>query len=309
MLENIGFYTLCDERADNVNIDSPLWRAEMLLTDRCNFKCPYCRGPAEGQKGDVSRNIRFSGGEPTMWPDLVQLIAYSRSRNIERIALSTNGSAKQELYRSLFDAGVNDFSISLDACCAETGDMMAGNKKGSWKRVVSNIEFLSKLTYVTVGIVLTPDNMQEFYDIVSFADKLGVADIRIVTSAQWNHKLGQIVIQEDILSRHPILRYRIDNFNNGRNMRGIQAHDSNKCPLVIDDIAVLNGYHYPCIIYLREHGKPIGKMTDDFRQQRFDWFVGHDTHSDQICSKNCIDVCQDYNNKAMKTRKQDSFDV
>lgn len=42
-LEEIGFYTLCDERAKNANETSPMWRCEMILTSACNFKCPYCR--------------------------------------------------------------------------------------------------------------------------------------------------------------------------------------------------------------------------------------------------------------------------
>jgi hypothetical protein len=78
--------------------------------------------------------------------------------------------------------------------------------------------------------------------------------------------------------------------------------DNHKCPLVLDDMAVLSGYHFPCIIYLRESGNPIGKMTKDFRHDRIQWYVNHDTHSDPICSKNCLDVCIDYNNKVREFR-------
>ena len=38
-LENIGFYTLSDERAANTSDTSPMQRCEIILTDRCNFKC------------------------------------------------------------------------------------------------------------------------------------------------------------------------------------------------------------------------------------------------------------------------------
>ena len=43
-LEEIGFYTLSDERAKNVSSTSRMQRTEMLVTGRCNFSCPYCRG-------------------------------------------------------------------------------------------------------------------------------------------------------------------------------------------------------------------------------------------------------------------------
>ena len=53
-LEEIGFYTLSDYRANQSNIRSPLWRCELLVTDKCNFKCPYCRGMRPDLKGVLS---------------------------------------------------------------------------------------------------------------------------------------------------------------------------------------------------------------------------------------------------------------
>jgi hypothetical protein len=37
-LEKIGFYTLSDERAENVTHETPLQRCELILTEDCNFK-------------------------------------------------------------------------------------------------------------------------------------------------------------------------------------------------------------------------------------------------------------------------------
>jgi hypothetical protein len=42
-LEDIGFYTLSDNRALNVSAWSPMMRCELVLTGRCNFRHPYCR--------------------------------------------------------------------------------------------------------------------------------------------------------------------------------------------------------------------------------------------------------------------------
>ena len=171
-LEDIGFYTLSDKRARGASVSSPLYRCELILTDKCNFNCPYCRGVREDIKGTMSfalatatiklwvneglKNIRFSGGEPTLYPKLIQLIKLSRKCGIERIAISTNGSAKLEDYLYLIACGVNDISISLDACCSLDGDKMSG-VKGEWTKVCRNIKALSNFTYVTVGIVFTEE--------------------------------------------------------------------------------------------------------------------------------------------------------
>ncbi len=79
-LEEIGFYTLSDERARNGSATSPMERCELILTTRCAFKCEYCRGLPK-YSGDISvedaystlklwcddnlKHVRFSGGEPT----------------------------------------------------------------------------------------------------------------------------------------------------------------------------------------------------------------------------------------------------
>jgi sulfatase maturation enzyme AslB (radical SAM superfamily) len=42
-LSRIGFYTLTDDRARNATSTSQMMRGELILSSRCNFKCPYCR--------------------------------------------------------------------------------------------------------------------------------------------------------------------------------------------------------------------------------------------------------------------------
>lgn len=112
-LEDIGFYTLSDNRAANTSADSQMKRCEMIINEYCNFKCPYCKGLAEQVFSNRLRkeltldeikrnidlwcdnepleNIRFSGGEPTYHKNIVELVEYAKSKGIKRIAISTIG--------------------------------------------------------------------------------------------------------------------------------------------------------------------------------------------------------------------------
>ena len=320
-LEEIGFYTLSDSRAENSSVDSRLMRCELILTDACNFKCPYCRGLRSDIKGTMPfdravevidlwgdhhlKNIRFSGGEPTIYPNIVKLVEHAKKRGIERIAMSTNGSADMSLYCQLIEAGVNDFSISLDACCSSRGEQMSGGIVGAWEKVIENIKAISKLTYVSVGVVITEDTFKDLRSIVAFADDLGVADIRIIPSAQFDAFLDTAKdVDLDILNKHPILKYRVENIVRNRHVRGISDEDSNRCGLVLDDMLIAGDYHFPCVIYMREQGNAIGKVGPNMRQERLEWAKKHDTHCDPICKKNCLDVCIDYNNKFKNNNKQ-----
>ena len=318
-LEEIGFYTLSDARARGASSTSPMWRCEMIITEACNFKCPYCRGLApwvyEGRAkrmlsiDEIRRNIdlwsplkniRFSGGEPTTHPWLIDAVEYAKAKGVERIAISTNGSAALSFYVSLIAAGCSDFSISLDACCAMVGDRMAGTS-GAWEKVVRTIREVSAAAYATVGIVFTPANTSDLIETVCLAHGLGVSDIRIISSAQFNERpTGLNGIPQEILDAHPILAYRVANFLHGRNVRGIEPGDSKRCSLVLDDSVIAGDYHFPCVIYMREGGRPIGRVSADMREERTAWRVRHDTHSDAICRDNCLDVCIDYNNRMAK---------
>ena len=85
----------------------------------------------------------------------------------------------------------------------------------------------------------------------------------------------KINIPEEILNKHPILKYRVNNFNNKRDVRGIKKDDCYKCHLVKDDMAIEGDYHYPCIIHLRETKKPIGSIYGNIRKDRYEWFKNH----------------------------------
>jgi molybdenum cofactor biosynthesis enzyme MoaA len=317
-LEDIGFYTLSDKRALEASDRTPLQRCELILTDLCNFRCSYCRGLREPLRGTLSRdsvqqtldlwlghglrNIRFTGGEPTLHKDLIHFVRYVRRNGVERCALSTNGSAGWDEYQALIDAGANDFSVSLDGGCCATGEGMAG-VTGSFDRVTSNIQQISEQTYCTVGMVFNEQNIEESIEAVRFAGSLGVADIRVIPSAQYNRALTLLAKLEDsFLVQYPILRYRIDRVKKGIHIRGLTEHDkSSKCWLALDDMAVAANHHFPCIIYLREGGKPIGKVNSKMRQERVQWIRRHNPHQDPICSKNCLDICRQYNNTADAT--------
>ena len=312
-LEDIGFYTLSDGRAENASSGSGLSRCELILSSECNFNCPYCRGVRSDYDSTLSfdeavgvvdlwadeglKNIRFSGGEPTLWPNLEHLVEHSKDRGIGRVAISTNGSADTSKYVDLLTAGVDDFSISLDACCVQYGDRMTGTK-GMFDKVCENIRALSKESYVTVGVVVTEDTVDTVRDVVEYASSLGAADVRIIPSAQYNRILTAAEgIGEGVLEKHPILKYRVDNIRRGIPVRGLTDVDPRRCFLMLDDMAVAGGFHFPCIIYMREGGDPAGRVGPDMRRERLGWVRSHDCFSDPICRDNCLDVCVDYNRK------------
>ncbi len=288
-LEDIGFYTLSDQRAESLSVISPMSRCEMILTDRCNFKCPYCRGMRPDCRGTMPFNtasavlqqwldqglehIRFSGGEPTLYPWLDDLVKMAEP--CKRIAISTNGSASLERYLELMELGVDDFSISFDTCCSVKCGTMTG-ARNQFENLVYNIRELAKVTYVTLGVVLTDENVNQLANTVEYADDMGVADIRIIPAAQEGSVVrGVSSINPDILERHPILKYRVNNTLQGVPVRSIQWYDSHRCYMPVDDSVVAGDYHFPCDIpegagrphwgYRGQHARGTYQVVGDSR--------------------------------------------
>ena len=322
-LEDIGFYTLSDKRCENLSSTSPMMFCEMILTDRCNFNCSYCQGLRDDCQGDMPittaipvlhqwceqglQTVRFSGGEPLIYPYLEVLVMYAKEQGVKHIAVSSNGSFPYEKYARLFQLGVNDFSISLDASDASECEKMAGLvgvNSNPLERIERNIQRLSTLTYVTVGVVLTDDNASELGKIVKYAHDLGVADIRIIPAAQNGSMIkGVEAIPQRFLDAHPILAYRVKNILQGRPVRSLRDNDSHTCYFPIDDSVICGDYHFPCPIYLREKGEPIGNIGPNMRGERIMWSLNHDTFEDPICRKFCRDFCIDHNNKCVACQR------
>jgi cyclic pyranopterin phosphate synthase len=105
------------------------------LTDRCNLRCQYCYGSADclddipalltnEQLVRLIRTfaalgvnkIRFTGGEPLIYPGLVDVIRKTSSiEGISRIGITTNGLLLESKLPSLIEAGLNGLNISLDS--------------------------------------------------------------------------------------------------------------------------------------------------------------------------------------------------
>ena len=121
------------------------------LTDKCNLRCTYCM-PAEGMQWlsrdalltapevvrlariavrDFGvREIRLTGGEPLIRPDLEELVGslHERLPGIP-VSMTTNGIGLEARAQGLADAGMSRVNVSLDTLCADTYRRLARRGK------------------------------------------------------------------------------------------------------------------------------------------------------------------------------------
>ena len=121
-------------------------------TNACNLACAHCyrdSGEAAERELSTEEGLRlideiaragfqimiFSGGEPLLRPDILELIRHARDCGL-RPVLGSNGTLLSlEMARALKDAGLMAAGISLDSLDAVKHDRLRG-QKGAWQAAV-----------------------------------------------------------------------------------------------------------------------------------------------------------------------------
>ena len=146
------------------------------LTDRCNLRCTYCM-PAEGlptqplgsllQAEEIGRltriavqqlgvrQVRFTGGEPLLRKDLLEIIAACAALEPRpEISLTTNAIGLSSRASALRDAGLDRINVSLDTVHAAT--FLEVTRRPFLERVLAGIDAAAAagLTPVKINAVL-----------------------------------------------------------------------------------------------------------------------------------------------------------
>lgn len=160
------------------------------VTRACNLKCIHCYASAGSFDSDelsTSEAIKaidvladagtlilaFSGGEPTIRPDILQLIRHAHDRGMY-VAMATNAMvfSSLEKVREFKKNGLKFVQISLDGINPETHDGFRG-VQGSFEKTVKGIKnCVAEDLFVEIATTATRYNYHEIPQLVDFAEKL-----------------------------------------------------------------------------------------------------------------------------------------
>jgi len=168
---------------------------DVYVSYRCDLRCTHC---FLGEH--LSTNISFSmqdlmsladacpewgtgeitllGGEPTLYPNIVQLTTYIQRKGLHA-RLVTNGQRGFTRYMDEFDgAEPPTVYFSVDGSCPEVHDKIRG--KGTFARLVANIERSRKLGYQGFGIMsVNRYNAHDAMATLRLCDELGLEHVNV----------------------------------------------------------------------------------------------------------------------------------
>lgn len=163
--------------------------AVFALTTRCNCKCIMCdmhrKTPESISLKDAKTILEFlaknkfliayfTGGEPTLHPNIVEIVKYANQLGLVT-SMTTNGTVNKMLLNDLKDAGLYLLSVSIDHWNPNICDKIRGYKD-IMAMQVETIKYLKKIGMRTYALAfLNPFLLEDGIDkLVDYVEDLEV---------------------------------------------------------------------------------------------------------------------------------------
>jgi len=162
------------------------------ITSRCNLKCDHChaRGGESDGKDELStedvkkrvidslaqvddfRSLIFSGGEPLLREDLVELVGHAKMRGFSPIIATNATLITPDFARKLKKAGNVGIAASIDSTSDEVHDAFRG-VSGALKQTMEGIaNAAAEGMYIQINITASRMNKNEIPQLIRLADEL-----------------------------------------------------------------------------------------------------------------------------------------
>ncbi len=175
----------------------PTKRAVVDLNRVCNAKCRMCyytydkdkwTKPLDMVKKELvmaknrgNTSVDFTGGEPTIYPEMPEVIKFSKSIGLHTCII-TNGLSIEKI-KKIVDAGCSEWLLSIHGY-QEKQDELFG-VRGAWDRMQETIKFLqSQNCFIRVNCTLTKYNYQDLPRLAEYY--LEYVNARIVNFINFN---------------------------------------------------------------------------------------------------------------------------
>jgi radical SAM protein with 4Fe4S-binding SPASM domain len=169
------------------------YRMDLALTYRCENDCGHCYNATKEKKEltvvewtaiidrlwDVGiPHIVFTGGEPTLYDGLGELIARSEHHGqITGLVSNGRGLGRPGYLRSLVAKGLDHVQITVLSHEPETHDRLAG-AKGAWQETVLGLKAaLAEDVYVSTNTTIMRSNYHHIKETMRFLVGIGVRNI------------------------------------------------------------------------------------------------------------------------------------
>jgi len=179
---------MIDQHGRNIN------KLRISLSEVCNMACTYCvtslsdhkRSPDELNSNQMLylvrllkehagiEKVRLTGGEPLLYPEIVNVISGISEMGIKSIGLTSNGQLLARKAKALAEAGLKNVNISLDSLDPEKFKLLG--RVGKLHKTLEGIEACLKygLLVKINMVVIKGENEDEIVNMLEYGVDRGV---------------------------------------------------------------------------------------------------------------------------------------
>ncbi len=266
----------------------PVSNLRVSVTPECNLSCIYChregeRAPTEplttreignvlstAAKFDI-RSVKFTGGEPLLREDLVDIIRLVPD-SMES-SITTNGILLADYAAELKQAGLSRVNISLDSLNPETYKKITGSNRLS--DVLSGIEAALEagLTPIKLNMVmlrgLNDHELEDFYAYIRNNRNLILQLIELMNLGGCECHSDLLALEEDLAGRSKVILTRRMHHRKKYCLDGAEVevvrplHNTEFCAFCNRLRVTSDGNLKPCLLRADNHVNIRGKTGID----------------------------------------------
>ena len=168
-------------------MENKIVNAGIRLTRQCNMKCMYCniqntirkdltlnkwKKAVDIIKSLGAKEIVILGGEPTLYPYILELVEYISKDAKLACNLTTNAFDNFDLVKQLLDNGLNSLGVSIDSL--EFKNSISPLKAKNGLKLIEYLIGNSTNPNITNYTVLNKKNVDSIVDLIKYMDEKGV---------------------------------------------------------------------------------------------------------------------------------------
>src|SRR2546429_454854 len=182
----------------------PLWLLAEL-TYKCPLQCPYCSNPLDFAGPRFKRELStaewcrvfreakalgvlqlgLSGGEPTLRPDLEELVRTAHGLGLYTSLITSAYRLSQERLAGLKAAGLDHVQISVQGAEADLSDEIAGS--ASYRDKIPAYHYTRELGFtLTLNVVLHPRHLHQVEALIRLPEPLGAERNVRAAAVDWS---------------------------------------------------------------------------------------------------------------------------
>jgi hypothetical protein len=171
---------------------------------------------------------------------------------------------------------------------------------------------------LVINTVVSSANRQRLADIVRHCLQFRPDDMKLITEVDERGSLGQYVgaraqieavramLADYPSDRFTLLKRKLDSVfaEDAVGLDQLEHREPFRCYIPLTERTIDGVYYYPCSVYLREGGEPIGKLEEPEsvkREKTIRFVEQEDCAKDPICRRYCLACTRGYNRRANST--------